>query len=364
MKKTMNKNLTKNLIDKTLSKIGYFFAKLSFNKMHRFKFLLILILLIIIWGIFIKIYFFNLLIYYYLFLCLFFILKTYVISNKYFDIIFSESNIIIRLIIPIIIYILFGYNIIFICLVKFLTIILVRIYFLDKLSSIPVIFTFIFCLCSSLVSPIISVWLFELCIFSENCSDYYRNWMFPRNERQLPDWLRRAQEQQDFQEHQKELQEMLKNTEHGRDYNELVPVDVNDFNIAKANNAFNALERNAQGFYGQIDIGKRGWDLLHKIRNDAYINDGSPIHSKFTYHELAVLKYFGKNFNLYNIPGYNGVAHHGPFTNTEPYNIEITRSISSNSDFGKRLENDIYHYKKNINDWIIASNNKTWNLIE
>ena len=152
---------------------------------------------------------------------------------------------------------------------------------------------------------------------------------------------------------------MLKNTEHGINYNEIVPGDINDFNIAKANNAFNALMRNAQAFYGRHEIGHIANDLLPKIRNDAYINDGLPIHSKFTYKELAVLKYFGKHFHLENTIGYNGIVQHGSFTNMEPNNIEITESISLNSSFGRRLETEVYYYKKNINAQIIAINNKT-----
>jgi len=152
---------------------------------------------------------------------------------------------------------------------------------------------------------------------------------------------------------------MLKNTEHGINYNELVPAEINDFNIAKANNAFDALHKNAQAPYGRIEIAKRGSDLLKKIRDEDYINDGSPIHSKFTYNELAVLKYFGKHFHLDHVSGYNGIIKHGSFTNTEPYNIEITRSISSNSDFGKHLENDVFFYKKNIRAKLTALNNKT-----
>jgi hypothetical protein len=152
---------------------------------------------------------------------------------------------------------------------------------------------------------------------------------------------------------------MLKNTEHGTNYNELIPSEVYDFNIAKANNAFDALHRNAQAPYGRIEIAKRASDLLKKTRDEAYMNDGLPIHSKLTYNELAVLKYFGKHFHMDNFPGYNGIIKHGSFTNTKPYNIEITESISSNSEFGKRLENDVYFYKKNIRAKLTALNNKT-----
>ena len=336
------------------------------QKMYKFYLILFIILFIIMWGFFLKISFFNFFIYYFVFLYLIYIFKKKVISNKYIDIIFSESNIIIRLLIPIIIYLPIDFNIAVLCLVKFIIIILIRTYFIDKISFKSIIFTFVFCLCSSFVSPIISICLFEFYVFGINTSNGINysiiiNSMFP-NERRLSVWQYRAQEEQDFQEHQKNLQEMLKNTEHGTNYNELVPVEINDFNIAKANNAFNALHRNAQAPYGRIEIAKRGSDLLNKIRDEAYINDGSAIHSKFTYNELAVLKYFGKHFHLDHIPGYNGIVKHGSFTNTEPYNVEITRSISSNSDFGKHLENDVYFYKKNIKAKLIALNNKTWNI--
>lgn len=336
------------------------------HKMYKFYYFLLIILLIIAWGILFKISFFNFFIYYFVFLYLIYIFKNKVIPNKYLDIVFSESNIIIRLLIPIIIYLPIDFNIVVLCLVKFIIIILIRTYFLDKINLKSLIFTFIFCLCSSFVSPIISIYLLEFYVFGINTSNGINNSniinsMFP-NERRLSGWQYRAQEEQDFQEHQNNLQEMLKNTEHGTNYNELVPAEINDFNIAKANNAFNALHRNAQAPYGRIEIAKRGSDLLNKIRDEAYINDGSPIHSKFTYNELAVLKYFGKHFHLDHIPGYNGIVKHGSFTNTEPYNIEITRSISSNSDFGKHLENDVYFYKKNIRAKLIALNNKTWNI--
>mgnify|MGYP006909960256 CR=1 FL=1 len=356
MKTRMNK------LNKLINKTHY---SNSTIKNKRFYFLLSIILIITIVGIVIKISFFNLFIYYFFLLYLFFILNKSARSNKYLDNILSESNIIIRLLIPII-NLPFGFNLIVICLIKFIITILSRIYLLDKLTYKSSIFTLIFCLGSNFVSPIITIYLLEFYMITINNYNNMGNYsvinsMFP-NERRLSNWQLRAQEEQDFKEHQKNLQEMLKNTEHGINYNELVPAEINDFNIAKANNAFDALHKNAQAPYGRIEIAKRGSDLLKKIRDEDYINDGSPIHSKFTYNELAVLKYFGKHFHLDHVSGYNGIIKHGSFTNTEPYNIEITRSISSNSDFGKHLENDVFFYKKNIRAKLTALNNKTWNI--
>lgn len=152
---------------------------------------------------------------------------------------------------------------------------------------------------------------------------------------------------------------MLKNTEHGTNYNELVPADVNDFNIAKANNALADIVKETRYFHGDLIVGHTVNNLLPKIRNEAYINDGSPIHSKFTYKELAVLKYIGKDLNLEYTPGYNGIVQKGPFTNREPYNIEISQSISSNSPFGNRLETAASNYKNYVNDYLERINNQT-----
>ena len=142
---------------------------------QRFNLLLIIIFCIIIQGIFIKIPFFIYIFYYYVFLYVFYVLKIYVISNKYFDVIFSESNIIIRLFIPIIIYLFFDFNTIIICLVKFIIIIAIRIYLIDKLSYSSIIYIFIFCLCSNFIYPIISVCMFELFIFRMNSSSNVNN---------------------------------------------------------------------------------------------------------------------------------------------------------------------------------------------
>lgn len=152
---------------------------------------------------------------------------------------------------------------------------------------------------------------------------------------------------------------MLKNTEHGIDYNESVPGDITDFNIAKANNACSALAMETPYFYGRLNVGHTVNNLLPKIKNEAYMNDGSPIHSKFTYRELAVLKYLGKDFSLQYRPGYNGIVHDGPFTNREPYNIEISQSISSNSPFGRHLEARALEYKSFVNNYLERINNKT-----
>lgn len=120
----------------------------------------------------------------------------------------------------------------------------------------------------------------------------------------------------------------------------------------------NALHKDSLYLNGRTVLAKTGSDIF-KINNEAYMNQGSPVHSKFTYNELAVLKYFGKHFHLENSIGYNGIVQRAPFTDTEPYSIEINRCISLNSHFGKRLETDIYIYRKNIKPRITGTNNKT-----
>lgn len=97
------------------------------------------------------------------------------ISNKYFETLFSESNISIRLIIPLVMYLLFDHDKIVICLVNFLIIIIIRMSLSNKLIISSVVYTFIFCLCSNFVSPVISACLYEFCIFRINPSENPNN---------------------------------------------------------------------------------------------------------------------------------------------------------------------------------------------
>jgi hypothetical protein len=184
------------------------------------------------------------------------------------------------------------------------------------------------------------------------------NW----DQHRLPDWYNRIQQEQDFREHQKNLQEMLKNTEHGINYKELMPQDINDFNIAKANNAVEALKKDLISFYGHVKTAGIGSEILQKIKNNELVSEGSSVHSKLTYEQLAVLKHFAGRVNLHNLPGYNGILQNGPFTNTEPNNIEIFNSISSGGVLANRLENEISNHRKLVKDHIAATNNKTYNL--
>lgn len=179
MKTRMNK------LNKLINKTHY---SNSTIKNKRFYFLLSIILIITIVGIVIKISFFNLFIYYFFLLYLFFILNKSARSNKYLDNILSESNIIIRLLIPII-NLPFGFNLIVICLIKFIITILSRIYLLDKLTYKSSIFTLIFCLGSNFVSPIITIYLLEFYMITINNYNNMGNYsvinsMFP-NERRL-----------------------------------------------------------------------------------------------------------------------------------------------------------------------------------
>lgn len=123
----------------------------------------------------------NMLLYYYLCICFFYILKRYVLSNKYIDLIFTESNVTIRLLMPLVLYLFLDYNKLIISLVKFIIIIAIRICFSDKLTFKSVVFTYVFCILSSFVSPIISVCILEYCIIYVHPLN-----MFP-NQHHLPD---------------------------------------------------------------------------------------------------------------------------------------------------------------------------------
>lgn len=152
---------------------------------------------------------------------------------------------------------------------------------------------------------------------------------------------------------------MLKNTEHGINYRELIPQDINDFNIAKANNALEALLKDLRGFHGHVKLAALGSEILNKIHNNELISEGSSVHSKLTYEQFAALKHFGKRLGMHNIPGYNGILQEGPFMDTEPRNMEISNSIHPNSALANRLENEICNHKKLVKDYIAAINNKT-----
>jgi predicted RNA-binding protein Jag len=157
---------------------------------------------------------------------------------------------------------------------------------------------------------------------------------------------------------------MLKNTEHGLNYKEQIPQEINDFNIAKANNAIESLEKDMRGFMGHCNMARIGSEILAKINKDMYAYDGLPTHSKFTYQELGVLKYYAENLNLENKSAYNGIAQKGLFSNTRPFNIEITQSLSKDSDFAKKFENSVVNHKNKVNDFIISNNNQTFKLID
>lgn len=152
---------------------------------------------------------------------------------------------------------------------------------------------------------------------------------------------------------------MLNNTEHGNNFRELIPQDINDFNIAKANNALESLSKDLRGFYGQVKLAGLGSEIIEKIKNNELSNQGSSVHNKLTYEQLAALKFYGVRLNVQNTPGFNGIFQRGYFTNTEPYNIEIANSISSDSALGGRIISEISNHKKFVKDHIAATNNQT-----
>lgn len=153
---------------------------------------------------------------------------------------------------------------------------------------------------------------------------------------------------------------MLKNTEHGTNYRELIPQDINDFNIAKANNALESLLRDSKVLIGQVNLASLGSQIIEKVQNNELSNNGSSVHSKLTYEQLAALKFYAVRLNMKNVPDCNGIFQEGYFTNTEPYNIEIPISISSNNALGSRLISEISNHKKLVKDYLVITNNQTF----
>jgi hypothetical protein len=143
-------------------------------------------------------------------------------------------------------------------------------------------------------------------------------------------------------------------TQHGRNFNELVPADVTDFNTAKANNAVEALERSLHTVDGHIDLDRIGDQLAQKIRDGELSDSRSPIHSKLTYNQVAGLKYFATRVNTQTGPGLissacligmNGIAQHHPFTDETPFNVKASGTIGRDSPIGIQILNEIARHR-------------------
>jgi hypothetical protein len=176
---------------------------------------------------------------------------------------------------------------------------------------------------------------------------------------QRPDY-ERMQEEQDFQQHQSNLKQMLKDN-FDTNYNELVPSDPTDYNIAKANNAYDRLIHESNFMYGKVTICKTIDDVLAKIRTEGEVINGSSIHNRYTYYELAVMKFFGRNYSGAQSAAYNGITLNGPYGNSDRNNLEITHSITpGTTHIGNYLEVRMTFYKSSIKHELKELNNKTW----
>lgn len=180
-----------NKINNMMNKILNFSQK--YKVTTKFLLCIIMILLIIIIGLLLKIYNFKILFYYYVFLILIHALNIYFGPNKYLNIIFSESNIIIKLVIPILMFILIDYNQTLVSICKFIFILAIRFCFATVLSFSTVFFLLAFCLVSGMLYPIISSYLFAICIFHMNPENTSNS-----DQHRLPNWYSRVQQEQDF----------------------------------------------------------------------------------------------------------------------------------------------------------------------
>lgn len=133
-----------------------------------FVILLLLVLFITMRGLLLGIHFFKIYIFYYILIISFYILNIYLNSNKYLNVIFTESNIIIKLGVPIIIFSLTNCNQILVGFFKFIFILIIRSYFSTMLGLGVVFLLLIICLCPSFVFPIISLYSSELYILRMN----------------------------------------------------------------------------------------------------------------------------------------------------------------------------------------------------
>lgn len=160
-------NKIKNIIIRAFQKYKEFFSPEHFTSKVKVKFItyLLILFIIIIIGLLFNISYFMLYSCYYASLLFVYTLNIYLGPNKYLNIILSESNIIIKLTIPLIILALVDYNQIVLNLVKFTTIILIHLWFGTalKISGIFVI------LISSVSSAfILSFNILELCVYRMN----------------------------------------------------------------------------------------------------------------------------------------------------------------------------------------------------
>lgn len=142
-----------------------------------------------------------------------------------------------------------------------------------------------------------------------------------------------------------------------------MPNDLNDYNIAKANNAYQKIQQDSNTINGQIDISTKANNLLSRMKTAGSPEDGLSMHDKFSYHDIALFKFFGKNYPLKLFPGYNGIIHDGPFTDISPNNLEITHSIiPGKSEFGNHFESQVQKYRTNLQSQLKKNNNQVWVL--
>ena len=334
------------------------FNNVNKNKKPKFDLILLLGLFAISITAFTNIPLFKLLLCsYILYCCLFYLRKTNYISDKFFNSFFSGRNVIIRLFMITVTFIFFGCFIL-LPLAKLAGVLLINLLFKEKLTVMNIFTLSIVCLISGSSHLLLSSALIELYTFKMMpWSNIFTN---PNNSQgHLPAIFNQSEQQQEFRNHQIALQEMLK-ANGDTNYKDSVPLDLTDYNIAKANNAYEKVEQESKSISGQADISKKASDLLSKMREQGNANNEFSIHNKFSYDELAMFKFFGKNYPVKLFPGYNGIIREGPFADSSPNNIEIKHSIvPGKSEFGNHFEAQVEKYKSNLKNELKRTNNQT-----
>lgn len=125
----------------------------TFNKNKKPKFYLLLIIGVIVLTLafYSKILLFKLFVGPYIFYCCFFLMKEKkIISETFYNAVFSYKNIAIRFFVIIISFLFFSCSILLLFLLKFLAILLIGLFFKDKFTIMNISKLFVMCLISSI----------------------------------------------------------------------------------------------------------------------------------------------------------------------------------------------------------------------
>jgi hypothetical protein len=135
-------------------------------------------------------------------------------------------------------------------------------------------------------------------------------------------------QEESFEESQKRLQQLLRDIS-DTDYNTNLPVEPSEYNIAKANNAYDRILQESTSFFGRLNIiNELSNEVVRNIREEAWLTDGRCINDKFTYNQAATVKFFGRGYISRTSSGYGGLAAEGHFSNSGANKLEIKKSIT------------------------------------